>query len=86
MDYTVLRDFLYEQRLKEQRVRVNQALKKNKFALGIDNYTTIFNNNSALPEVVGPNHIRLDMGRGSKLLSYADKQNLIHRHTVRSKQ
>lgn len=61
-------------------------MKKNKFALGIDNYTTIFNNNSALPEVVGPNHIRLDMGRGSKLLSYADKQNLIHRHTVRSKQ
>ena len=54
-------------------MRVTQALKKNKFALGIDNYTTIFNNNSALPEVIGPNHIRLDMGKGSKLLSYADK-------------
>lgn len=86
LDYSVLRNFLYEQRYTEQRVRISQALERNKFALGLGlgkASASIFHNNSALPEVVGPNHIRMDLGKGNKLLSYADKQNLIHRHTVR---
>ena len=94
LDHSVLNDFYFEEKLKERRLQVLQeqrAAMKKKGSVKEEqiNYslaTEVLDSLQHLPEVIRPEHIRVNIhsSERSQLMATKDKDNLYHRNIVKS--
>ena len=97
LDHSVLNDFYFEEKLKEKRMQVlleqNAAIKRRgaKYGGGKDDINISMANEVLeslhnLPEVIKPEHIRVNIhsAERSKIMASKDKDNLYHRNIIKS--